>query len=206
MRFFLFGFSLLSWILFNSPAHAAESGDGGSLPVSINFAPGVQVASGNQSVVGFRTGSYGSNKNMFGVDVALLGSTTDETFGGIAVAGLLNTTGKSAYVVLLQLAGVANLNHGKAMVFGFQIAGVVNTVGEEGKVYGGQIAALVNYAPKTDVVGFQLGLFNRARRVVGFQIGLLNFADDLKGIQLGFLNFNYHAVPFKMFPVINVGF
>jgi hypothetical protein len=189
----------------SSGSSSGSSGGSATLPVTFNLVPGAQVAKTESTVVGIRvSGVYGENKNMIGLDVGILGNVTSDTFGGAAVAGLFNKTGKMAVVTLFQVAGLTNINSGKAYIYGFEFAGLVNTVGDEGSIWGAQIAGLTNYAPKTDVHGLQLGLVNRARKVHGFQIGAVNIADSLSGIQLGLLNINHHGIPFM--PVINIGF
>lgn len=195
-------------LLFSTTSKAAGADSGTTpSPVVFNFSPGAQIAGPDQSVVGLRgTAFYGENKNMFGADLAFGSSYTKETFAGTSFAGISNATGKAAYIFLLQGAGIANVNYGSAYVAGLQLAGVFNHNGGDGKVFGAQIAAIANDARKTDIYGLQLGLYNRARKVVGFQVGLVNFAADLRGIQLGLLNFNDRAVPFKVFPVFNIGF
>lgn len=174
--------------------------------MGINLIPGAQFSDPKSNVMGVRVSTYGENRNVYGLDLGFFGNVTTETFGGVAVAGLINSTGKEAYVILFQVAGLANLNHGKAYVTGFQIAGLANTILEDGVVRGGQISALTNYAPKTDINGFQLGLYNRARKVSGFQVGLINYTDDLHGFQVGLVNINGKSTPFYIMPVLNVGF
>jgi hypothetical protein len=175
-------------------------------PVVFNFFPSAQTSGPDQSVIGFRGNFfYGENKNMYGADLGIFVSNTKETFAGVALAGLLNITGKQAYIAGLQLAGLANVNRGKANVFGFEVAGLFNEIKEDGSVYGVQLAALANYAPKTNIHGLQLGLYNKAQTVVGLQIGLFNFTDNLHGIQIGVLNF-YNRGLIGVTPLFNIGF
>jgi len=176
------------------------------MPVVFNFSPSAQTSGPDQSVVGFRANVfYGENKSVYGADLSIGVANTKETFAGASLAGLVNITGKQAYVAGLQLAGLANVNRSKANVFGFQVAGLLNSINDEGSVYGVQLAALANYAPKTNIHGLQLGLFNKAQTVVGLQIGLLNFTDNLHGIQIGVLNF-YNRGLLGVTPILNIGF
>lgn len=203
MKIVFFSLSLILSILI-APAFCSAADD--SLPFTLNLVPGAQIAGKDQVVVGLRTSAWGENKSMFGLDFGLIANITSDTFAGTAFSGIFNTTGKAAYVFLLQGAGVANINKGKVVVAGLQLAGAVNSIAGDGKIIGAQMAVFANLADKTDIYGLQLGLYNTARKVVGFQIGLLNYAADLRGIQIGLLNFNTRSVPFYVFPVFNIGF
>jgi hypothetical protein len=105
----------------------------------------------------------------------------------------------------LQLAGGANVNVQKTNVYGVQAALGVNSLSAESSVTGLQLALLANLAAHTDIYGFQIGLYNRAKHVYGFQIGLVNVADALSGLQIGLVNFNHTGV-FAVSPILNFGF
>lgn len=176
-------------------------------PFALILVPGLETAGPDQTVYGFRaTGFYGENKNVYGLDFGLFVNNTKDTFGGVALTGLVNVTGKQAYIPGFQAAGLANINRGKANVVGVQVAGLVNTIKETGGVYGAQVSALANIAPKTGIYGVQAGFYNRAQKIVGFQIGIINVTDTLHGFQIGLLNFCNHGTLLPVFPVLNIGF
>ena len=113
--------------------------------------------------------------------------------GGLAVGGLLNTTGGSYYGV--QVGGLANIVREKA--YGLQIGGLCNHAGMGGGLavggllnttsasyYGVQVGGLGNISK--DVAGLQVGgLFNATKNFYGLQIaGVMNATQDSYGLQL----------------------
>lgn len=181
-----------------SYAHAAMS------PVSLGLVPGIQFPPSDYSVTGARVSLlFGHHRDMFGLDLGVLGNITDQSFIGVAVSGLFNLTHGQTTAVGLQLAGIANVNTNKASIYGVQAA-LVNSNEAEAKVVGLGLAA-INLDPFTTVVGAQVGIYNRAQDVYGFQIGLVNVAKNLHGIQIGLVNIHETGL-FYVSPVINVGF
>lgn len=196
LRFLLFTFATL---LVNS-AHAAVS------PVALAIIPPVQFPPADFGVTGFRLSVlYGHHRDMYGVDVGVLGNITDQSFVGIALAGGTNIHYGMTTIVGLEVAGGVNYGKEKTGVYGVQIAGGLNILDAESSVNGVQAAILGNIAPHTVVRGAQIGLYNRAKSVYGFQIGLVNDADDLHGIQIGLANFHRTGL-FYVSPILNVGF
>ncbi|MNS86713.1 hypothetical protein D3C72_1206240 [compost metagenome] len=193
--------SILAAVLFFyfTPAQAAIS------PVSISVAPPVQFPPNDFAITGVRASAlWGKHRNVYGIDVGLLGNITEQTFTGLAVSGLFNRTMGTTTITGLQLAGLTNINTSKTRVFGLQAALGANINTAESSVAGLQLA-LANISDHTSIYGVQAGLYNKAKEVYGFQIGLINVTDNLHGIQIGLVNFNKSG-PFAISPVLNVGF
>lgn len=175
-------------------------------PLSVNIAPPVQFPPSDFNVIGVRASVlWGRHRDVAGIDVGLLGNITDQSFTGLSVSGLFNYTKGSTRALGLQFAGLTNINTSKTQVFGLQFALGANYNQAASTVAGFQIAGLANVAPFTDIYGFQIGLYNRAKDVYGLQIGLVNVADNLHGVQIGLVNFNKKG-PFAISPILNVGF
>ncbi|MCP4753994.1 MAG: hypothetical protein GY866_24180 [Proteobacteria bacterium] len=58
---------------------------------------------------------------------------------------------------------------------------------------------------KRELVGAQIGIFNRAESVIGAQIGLVNMCTRLIGVQIGLANFVTEGI-FPFLPIVNVSF
>lgn len=182
-----------------TPADAALS------PLSVSIVPPVQFPPANFSVTGARLSAlYGRHRDLYGIDVGVLGNITEQRFVGIAVAGLFNMTHGETTALGLQLAGIANVNTQKTAVYGVQAALMSNWNEAESKLLGLQFS-VANVSPNMSIYGFQAGLYNKARSVYGVQIGLINVANDLHGIQIGLVNFNTTGT-FSVSPILNVGF
>lgn len=174
-------------------------------PLSISAIPPVQFPPQDFSITGARVSLlWGKTRDMYGLDLGVLGNITEQTFTGLAISGLANVTHGTTTILGLQLAGLANVNTNKTSVYGLQLALGVNSMTAESSVTGFQVA-LVNLAPHTKIYGVQLGVYNQALAVYGFQIGLVNVTDSLHGIQIGLINFN-HTGLFTVSPFLNVGF
>lgn len=183
-----------------------NSAQGAISPVSIAIVPPVQFPPGDFSVTGVRASVlWGKHRDIYGLDMGLLGNITEQTFTGIGVSGIFNNTRGVTNILGLQLAGLANVNTNKVSVFGIQATLGVNYNTAASMVSGLQLALIANISPFTDIYGFQIGLYNRAKDVYGLQIGLVNVADNLHGIQIGLVNFNNKG-PFAISPILNVGF
>lgn len=181
------------------PSHAALT------PISVNIVPPVQFPPSDYMVTGVRASVlWGQHRDMYGIDLGLLGNITDQDFTGIAVSGVFNYTKGTTNVLGLQLAGLANYNAQKTNVYGVQLALGLNSNKAASNVVGLQLA-LANISAFTDIYGVQLGVYNRAKDVYGLQIGLVNVADNLHGIQIGLINFNHKGL-IGMCPLINIGF
>jgi len=196
----LFAFLIVAGLVSFNSAQAAIS------PVSVSIIPPVQFPPSDFSVTGVRASVlWGHHRDMYGVDIGLLGNITEQDFTGIAISGIFNNTRGTTNALGLQLAGIANVNTNKTRVIGLQAALGANYNAAASTVAGIQLGLLANVAPFTDIYGLQIGLYNRAKEVYGFQIGLVNIADNLHGVQIGIANFN-HKGPFAISPIINVGF
>ena len=189
-----------SFIFSGVAAHAAVS------PLSVGMVPPVQFPPKSYGVTGVRINPLlGQHRDVYGLDLSLLGGITDQDFVGLAVAGGVNINRGMTTVLGLQLAGVGNFASQKTNVWGLQIAGLMNRMTAESAVNGLQISLLANIAPSTVIRGAQIGLYNKAKSVYGFQIGLINDCDNLHGIQLGMVNFHRTGL-FYVSPFLNIGF
>jgi hypothetical protein len=183
-----------------APAHAAVS------PLGIGIVNPVQFPPDDFNVAGLRLSLlWGDHRDVYGLDVGLLGNITRQEFVGIGLAGGANITHGMTTIIGLQAAGGANIGYQKTTVVGLQLAGGLNYLTAESSVSGLQVAILGNLAAHTTIYGAQIGLYNRAKKVYGFQIGLVNVADSLSGIQIGLINF-HHTGLFAISPIINIGF
>jgi hypothetical protein len=174
-------------------------------PLSVSVFPPVEFPPNDFAVTGARVSLlWGSHRNMYGLDVGVLGNITEQTFTGLGVSGIFNATHGTTTILGLQLAGLTNINTNKTRVYGLQAALGMNYNTAESSIAGLQLA-LANWSPFTRVYGFQFGIYNKARSVYGLQIGLVNDCEDLHGLQIGLINFN-HQGPFVVSPILNVGF
>ena len=195
-------FLLLSLLTFfiQSTAIAALS------PVSIAIVPPLQFPPGDFSVTGARASIlWGNHRDMYGLDLGLIGNVTQQDFVGVGLSGIFNITRGTTSAIGLQVAGLINYNANKTSVYGLQLGGLLNVNEATATVVGIQAALLANLAEHTTVYGVQIGLYNRAIAVYGLQIGLINVVDNLHGVQIGLLNFN-HKGTFAVAPILNVGF
>jgi hypothetical protein len=173
-------------------------------PLSVSVIPPVQFPSSEFSVTGARLSAlWGHHRDIYGLDLGLVGNMTDQRFVGLAVSGLFNKTSGDTTILFLQAAGLANLNSQKTNVYGVQFAALNKNDAESSLV--GVGLALANLSPNMKIYGVQAGVFNKARSVYGFQIGLINQTTDLHGLQIGLLNFASNG-PFAVAPILNVGF
>lgn len=154
------------------------------------------------SVYGIRFNVFGAeNKQVVGLDFGGYNVTTDLIAG--MQMGLFNHSKKDAYFILGQF-GLMNSNKGKTYALGTQFAVFSNYNKGATEIVGIQFA-LANVGNETSVYGWQMGVYNKAKKIVGFQMGLINYVDSLYGIQLGLLNFcNSCFIPVS--PGINIGF
>lgn len=181
------------------PAKAAVS------PLSFNILPPVQFPPADFSVTGLRISAlYGRHRDMYGLDLGLVGNVTEQSFVGLGVSGIFNYTKGQTHAIGLQLAGLANVNTNKTRVYGIQAALGTNYNTAESSVAGLQIA-LANISRHTNIYGAQVGLYNRANKVYGLQVGLVNETQNLHGIQIGLINFHHQGVV-SVCPILNIGF
>jgi hypothetical protein len=199
MKNILLKFVLISSIFFAIQSEAAVT------PLSVGIAPPVQFPPSDFTITGLRVSAlWGHHRDLYGVDVGMLGNITDQTFTGLGVSGLFNYTKGTTTILGLQLAGLTNINTNKTEVYGVQAALGLNSNTAASSLVGVQLAA-ANLSPFMDIYGLQAGLYNRAKDVYGFQIGVVNVADNLHGIQIGLINFNTKGL-IGVSPLLNIGF
>lgn len=198
--------NIVSLFFFVAAIFSFNSAQAAISPVSVSIVPPVQFPPSDFSVTGARASVlWGKHRDVYGFDVGLIGNITEQDFVGLGISGVFNNTRGTTFIPGLQLAGLANVNSSKTTIIGLQATLGVNYQSAASTVSGLQLGLIANIAPFTDIYGFQVGLYNRAKEVYGFQIGLVNIADNLHGIQIGLANFN-HKGPFAISPIINVGF
>jgi hypothetical protein len=175
-------------------------------PLGLAIVPPVQFPPYDFTVAGARASVFwGKHRNVYGLDVGLLGTMTEQNLGGIQVAGGINYNKGMSTVIGLQAAGLSNINVNKAWILGVQATAGINSNQAESTIIGLSIGALANLSPYTKVFGAQVGLYNKAREVYGFQIGLINSTESLHGLQIGLVNFHTRGL-FSISPIINFGF
>ncbi|MBX3021387.1 MAG: hypothetical protein KF799_06875 [Bdellovibrionales bacterium] len=185
--------------LYISNANAAIS------PISLGIVPPLQFPPSDFTIAGARLSLlYGQQRDVYGLDVGVIGNITEVAFVGVSVSGGFNYHKGMTTVLGLQLAGGANVTTQKTRVFGLQAAAGANYMTAESSVVGVQLA-LANLSDHTTIYGLQVGVYNRALAVYGFQVGLINDATNLHGVQIGLLNYNRTGT-LLVSPIINVGF
>ncbi len=181
------------------PAYAAVT------PLSFAIIPPVQFPPSDFSVTGIRlSAGWGRHRDVYGIDIGLIGNITEQTHTGISASGLFNYTKGNVTALGFQLAGGANVNMQKTTIIGLQAALIANYNNAESSVNGVQLS-LANISDHTHIRGVQIGLYNTARTVYGFQIGLINMTENLYGLQIGLMNFHHSGI-FPVAPFLNVGF
>lgn len=180
----------------------AEEDDG---VAAAGLFPPLQYPGTDATVWGLRLSpGWARHKEMYGIDMGLIGNMTDENFVGVSMAGGFNYTAGNAFVIFTQLAGGVNHSEGSLTVLGIQLAIGANNTRGEAHIIGAQLSTIGNFG-HNNIYGVQFGIINQADEVYGFQVGLINRAKNLHGIQIGLANYN-EAGPLKFMPVINVGF
>lgn len=175
-------------------------------PVSVSIIPPIQIPPADFSVTGIRASLlWGHHRDLYGIDLGVLGNITDQDFMGIGVSGIFNLTSGTTNILGLQLAGITNINKNKVTGVGFQIAGLANINTAASSFSGLQASLGVNYSPFSTIYGAQVGIYNVANVVYGFQIGLVNITESLYGVQIGLANFNRKGL-FSFTPILNIGF
>lgn len=192
-------------LFFILPFISTIASQAGVTPLSVGIAPPVQFPPSDYTITGLRlSGLWGHHRDLYGVDLGLLGNITDQRFVGVGVSGLFNYTKGTTTILGLQLAGLTNINTNKTDVYGMQLALGLNSNTAASSLTGVQLAA-VNLSPFMDIYGLQAGIYNTAKDVYGIQFGLVNVADSLHGIQIGLINFHKKGL-IGVSPIINIGF
>lgn len=173
-------------------------------PLAVSIVPPVQFPADDYSITGARLSlGYGRHRDIYGLDLGLIGNITEQTFTGIGVSGGFNITRGTTTITGLQAALITNMNIKEATIVGLQVA-LVNYNEAVSTITGVQLG-IANLSAFTDVYGLQAGIYNRAQSVYGLQVGLVNYATNLHGLQIGIVNFN-NSGPFAVSPILNVGF
>lgn len=169
----------------------------GILPFAIGIFPAVELPAQDWDVALFRLNLFvGRHRDVYGLDVGVIGNETTGEFVGVEAAGLYNRVGWSEGA--FQFAGILNRSAGDFA--GLQAAFAANIT--DGTITGFQ-CGLVNRAARLD--GLQIGFFNIAETGSGVQIGVWNSAQSLEGLQIGLGNYNADSsIPF--FPIVNFAF
>ncbi len=137
-----------------------------------------------------------SNKDAYGLDVALLNMNNFEYYGVCVDAVGVN---RGFYGVSVDLLG----NMTSKEMKGVSVAGIASAV--KGDMYGAEISLGANFARNAN--GFQGALlYNQTAVLWGFQLGLVNYAAKCDhGLQIGLVNIIMdNQVPF--FPFVNFYF
>lgn len=159
------------------------------------FAPDLQLVDSSEDVRGLRLDIvYGENRNVSGVDLGIVNSTTGD-FVGLGWAPGANLVDGSAKGV--QWSWI--YSHTAGQFTGWQ-SGLVARVG--GADSAGLQSGWINLA-ESDFTGVQLGLFNKAAHAKGLQLGLVNWADRLDGLQIGLVNYAENSDVYKVLPIVN---
>jgi hypothetical protein len=162
------------------------------------FAPELQIVDATEDVRGLRIDFvYGENRNVSGVDIGVVNSTTGgfKGFGWAAGANLVK--GKTTGVQWSWL-----YSHSGGTFTGWQ-SGVLSRVG--GADSGGLQSGWVNLA-EADFSGVQFGLINKSKEMNGLQLGVINWADRLNGLQIGLVNYAANSDLYKALPFFNWSF
>jgi len=121
---------------------------------------------------------------------------------GFEMGSLLNYN--KGQVKGFQLSGVSNINIGYSE--GFILSGVSNICMDS--TSGVLISGVVNYS-KQKAKGFQLSTTNIAvNQINGFQLGVFNYAKKLKGVQFGIFNYlddGEEGLPIGIFSIVKNG-
>lgn len=146
---------------------------------------------------------YGLNG---GVNGAEIGSVLNYNKGGVngfQLSGVSNICKDSINGVLI--SGV--LNYSKQNSKGFLLSGVSNICKDS--TSGVLISSVLNYS-KLNSKGFQLATTNvAASEFKGFQLGVFNYAKKLKGVQFGIFNYVEdceEGLPIGIFSIVKNGY
>ena len=160
------------------------------------FAPDLQLVDSTEDVRGLRIDFvYGENRNVSGVDLGIVNSTTGD-FAGFGWAPGANLVEGDA--VGVQWSWI--YSHTEGEFTGWQ-SGIVARIGGLGSC--GLQSGWINLN-ETDFTGAQLGLFNKAETLKGLQLGFVNWAERLDGgLQIGLVNYAANSDIYKVLPIVN---
>ena len=167
------------------------------VPFQFGFwAPDLQIADVTEDVRGLRIDIfYGENRNVSGVDLGIVNSTTGD-FVGFGWAPGANLVDGSA--VGVQWSWIYSRTTGEFT--GWQTA-IVSRIGGYGSC--GLQTGWVTLN-ESDFTGAQIGLFNKAETLKGLQLGIVNYAERLDGgLQIGLVNYAANSDLYKVLPIVN---
>lgn len=146
------------------------------------FAPDIQLVDAGEDIRGLRINFiYGENRNVAGLDLGIVNSTTGDATGFAWGPGIGLVDGDAVGV---QWHWLYARTEGEFT--GWQSAFLLSRIGGGGS--SGLQTSPINLVD-SDFTGLQLGLFNRADTVKGLQLGFVNWAETLDGgLQIGFVN------------------
>lgn len=167
------------------------------VPFQFGFwAPDLQTAPVTEDVRGLRIDVlYGENRNVSGVDLGLVNSTTGDFVGFGWAPGANLVDGSAAGV---QWSWI--YSHTAGEFTGWQTA-IVSRIGGHGSC--GLQTGWVTLN-ESDFTGAQIGLFNKAETLKGLQLGLVNWAERLDGgLQIGLVNYAANSDLCQVLPIVN---
>jgi hypothetical protein len=172
-------------------------------PLGICIVPPVQFPPEDFDIAGARISViYGEHRNVYGLDIGVIGNVIEQKFIGLEVAGIFNLHQGPTTILGLQAAAM-NFNNGPTTIVGLQV-GLINSNTASSTLAGLEVG-LLNLSPNLDTYGFQIGIYNKALNVHGFQIGVVNQAATLHGLQIGLLNIHEKGMV-RISPILNFGF
>jgi len=161
---------------------------------------------------------YGLNGGVNGVEIGSIFNYNKGEVKGFQLSGVSNIN--TGYSEGFLLSGVSNicmdstsglfisgvLNYSKQNSKGFQLSGVSNICMDS--TSGLFISGVLNYS-KQNGKGFQLATANiAANGFKGFQLGVFNYAKKLKGVQFGVINYlndGAEGLPIGIFSIVKNG-
>ncbi len=147
---------------------------------------GLQVSGLINSVRGNATGAQ-----------ITLGANSSRSLIGVQIAGLVNQTDR--YLLGGQLALLSNISKGSSS--GFQVTLLLNSTKDD--LEGAQLG-LINIASTIDgknsvltdkPTAWQIGGFNKSKKMNGYQVGLINLSGEMRGTQIGLINI--YSTPYR---------
>jgi hypothetical protein len=172
-------------------------------PLGIAILAPVQFPPEDFAITGARISIFlGKHRNVYGLDIGVIGNITEQEFVGLEVAGIFNHHKGPTTIIGLQAAAL-NLNNGPTHVVGVQ-AGLINSNTAASTIVGFEVGVL-NLSPFTSTYGLQVGVYNHALNVHGLQVGVVNHTADLHGLQIGLVNIHEKGIV-RISPILNFGF
>ena len=116
-----FIFVIVGFLCIHETAYAIAS------PLSISIVSPIQFPSQDFTVTGARLSVlWGTHRDIYGLDLGVIGNITKENFVGMGISGIFNLTEGKTTILGLQAAGLANVNTKEAKIIGLQIALALN--------------------------------------------------------------------------------